>query len=169
VPVAELALSKLSRAVDAVIVAVRRDDAAIAGAARSLGMKVVVPDHATLGMGHSLAAGACTAVQLFPDARWLVVALADMPWVKGETVQILVDAARASDRITQPVCAGRGGHPVVFPVRYVPELSNCTGDTGARGVMQRHAADVLHLDVEDTGVLRDVDSPADLAQEPQQN
>ncbi len=161
--VAERSLIALSDAVDAVVVATRSDESSVAAIARRHGAQVVVSGYAHLGMGHSLAAGVEAALQRFPNVRWLVVALADMPWVKSTTIRSLIEKAVADDCIVQPGCDGQRGHPVVFPARYASELIGCSGDVGAREVLRAHAHDVFLMDVSDAGVLRDVDTPRDLA------
>jgi molybdenum cofactor cytidylyltransferase len=55
---------------------------------------------------------------------------------------------------------GRRGHPVGFSTELYSELVMLTGDEGARRLIARYPA--LGLDVEDPGVLVDVDTLADL-------
>ncbi len=161
--VAERSLVALAAAVDAVVVATRSDQNPVSDMARRRGAHVVVPAGASMGMGHSLSSAAETAARLFPDARCLLVALADMPWLKSETIRLLLDTALNEDCIVQPCFCGQRGHPVAFPIRYAEELAKCEGDTGARDVLRRHAPKVRLLDVDDAAVLRDVDVAGDLA------
>ena len=156
------ALDTLGGCVDAVVVVMRGEGGLIAQYARQAGARIVVAVAPERGMGHSLADGVHAIDEAFAGARWLVVALADMPWLQAATVNRLLDTARVQDRIVQPVFLGQGGHPVVFPRRYWPELMACQGDSGARDLLRRHALDVLRLDVTDAGVCRDVDVPQDL-------
>ena len=161
--VAERSFSALAQAVDAVVVAARAEDSAICRLAQTHGAPVVVPIEASLGMGHSLAAGVQLAMRHHASARWFAIALADMPWLRATTIRALVHHAATADRITRPLHAGQSGHPVIFPVRYAQELMQCHGDNGARDVLNGHAGDVVWLDVDDPGVLRDVDTPDDLS------
>ena len=48
--------------------------------------------------------------------------------------------------------------------KYFAELAECTGDVGARGVLERHMEDVYHIPVEDEEIFRDIDTPEDFAQ-----
>ena len=156
------ALDNLGGCVDAVVVVTRDEGSLIARYARQTDARVVVAVAPERGMGHSLADGVRAIHEAFAGARWLVVALAVMPWLQAATINSLLDAARVRDRIVQPMFLGQGGHPVVFPRRYWPELMACEGDSGARDLLRRHALDVLRLDVTDAGVCRDVDVPQDL-------
>ncbi len=85
-----------------------------------------------------------------------------MPWVSPATVAMLVTRSRTLDAIVQPTYNGDKGHPVVFPARYLSELAACGADVGAKNILRAHASNVLALDVDDAGVIRDVDVPEDI-------
>ena len=87
----------------------------------------------------------------------------DQPLLRRETVQTLLDTARAHPgSIIVPVRSdGRGGNPCFFPARFFPELTALTGDTGGRRVIAAHPEAVVHVPVHDTE-LADTDSPAAL-------
>jgi molybdenum cofactor cytidylyltransferase len=48
--------------------------------------------------------------------------------------------------------------PVYFPAAYFPALMALRGDSGARALLQRHAAEVTAVPVADLG---DLDTPSD--------
>lgn len=134
-----------------------------------LGCQIVnVPD-SPRGMGISLAAAARHLIQrpaaqmdgrnTAPQATACAVALADMPWLRPGTLQRLL-AHATGDRIVVPVYQGQRGHPVIFGTKFLPELAELGGDTGARALLVRHGA--LEVECDDAGILRDVDVPADL-------
>ncbi len=156
-------LDALSKAVDAVIVAVRDLDDEFALAARQSGAKVVQPEDADSGMGHSLAHLARIAIANYPLASTWIVALADMPWIQPDTLRVLLAESLRTNSIVQPHYGGAPGNPVVFPVRFAAELMQCAGDVGARAVLQAHPTQCRALEVDDPGVLRDVDLPEDVA------
>ena len=118
------------------------------------------PDHGA-GMGSSLAAGIAS---LADDVEGALVCLADMPGVRAAHLDALIDAFEpaAGRGICAPLHAGRRGHPVLFAARFFPELRSLGGDVGARSVLEAHAADFFGVEVDDPGVLRDVDTPDDL-------
>ncbi len=122
----------------------------------------LVVTHATdayLGMGHSLAAGIRAADQ--DGWRAAFVALADMPFVSARTLEALLGkmAAAADTAIIVPTCNGERGHPVGFARTYFEALSRLQGDAGARTVLESASGDIVSVDVDDTGVLRDLDTP----------
>lgn len=87
----------------------------------------------------------------------------DHPFVRGDTARALASAARATRApIALPVHAGRRGHPAWFARETWRELMT-VADGGARTVVRAYGARVLEVPVDDAGVLRDVDTRADLA------
>ncbi len=109
-----------------------------------------------LGMGYSIAAG----VAARPDAPGWLVLPGDMPLVQVATLQAV---ARGLD--AHPVAyaqyKGRRGHPVGFGPELYSELATLSGDDGARRLVARYPAQGIEVD--DAGVLIDVDTETDLA------
>ena len=126
---------------------------------RQHGASVTECPYAANGMGQSLA----WAIRATPLSQGWVVALADMPWVTTATTRLIVDALRRGDDLVAPSHRGVRGHPVGFSQRFYPELvatfRRRRGESHSAGARGRSA----HLETDDEGVLRDVDTPADLA------
>lgn len=157
-PLAVAAASRLIAAVPESIAVVRPGDDALAALLADKGLRIVECADAERGMGHSLAAGIAAASTA--DA-WLI-ALADMPSIKISTIAGLLAQLHAGSVLVAPFHAGRRGHPVGFTARFGAELLALCGDTGARDLLARHATVLTRLDVDDPGILIDVDMPADL-------
>ena len=138
------------------VVAVVRDEGEVSASLRALGCKVVVCDEADKGMGLSLAC----ALRQTADASGWVIALGDMPYVQPATVAALRDALLRGADVAVPVRSGRRGNPVGFGSRLLPELLQVEGDQGARALL--HAHPWAAVEVDDTGIHHDIDSPADL-------
>ena len=113
------------------------------------------PGHRGLGMGYSISLGVAARPQA---SGWLVLP-ADMPLVRPTTLQ-----AVARQLVQSPVVfaqfKGRRGHPVGFSAELYSELVALDGDEGARRIVARYPA--LGVEVDDPGVLVDVDTLADL-------
>ncbi|MFV3306097.1 nucleotidyltransferase family protein [Pseudomonas sp. NY15181] len=120
------------------------------------GCHVIHSPDAASGMGHSLAAGAASLQD--SDAQAVAILLGDMPWIAPETLRQLDEAATAST-ILFPLYDGQRGHPVLFGREFWPALTQLTGDEGARAVVQAHRGRCVVVEVNDPGVLRDVDTP----------
>ena len=121
---------------------------------------VLVPEvgstgQTALGMGYSIAAG----VGARPDADGWLILPGDMPRVQPETLQ-RVARELAAHAVVFAQYKGRRGHPVGFSGELYSELVALTGDEGARRVIARYPAFALNVD--DPGVLVDVDTVADL-------
>lgn len=118
------------------------------------------PD-AAHGMGHTLA----NAMTRLPTANYRSVAvlLGDMPWIHPQTLQRLLKASTA-EAIVFPVYQGQRGHPVLFGTRHWPALQQLHGDQGARRIIHAASQDCIAIEVNDSGVIRDADTPVALKQ-----
>ncbi len=98
------------------------------------------------------------------DVPWLLMALVDHPAVRAETVRGLAERADSAprDAIVVPMNRGRRGHPVVFGAGVFDELRSGPEAEGARGVVRRRPDRVIEWACDDVGILKDVDTPADL-------
>jgi molybdenum cofactor cytidylyltransferase len=57
---------------------------------------------------------------------------------------------------------GERGHPVGFSAAHRDALMTLSGDEGARSLVAHGGVELVRIDVDDPGVLRDVDAPGDL-------
>jgi molybdenum cofactor cytidylyltransferase len=152
------ACRNLLAAVPEVLAVVRPGDAQLAAALADAGARIVECADADEGMGASLACGVRTA----SDAGGWVIALADMPWIDAGTIARVAAAVAGGAVVAAPFHRGRRGHPVGFGRDCAAALAVLRGDDGAKAVVAAHAAAMLRIDVDDAGVLRDVDTPNDL-------
>jgi molybdenum cofactor cytidylyltransferase len=116
---------------------------------------VLSPGEAARGMGASIAAG----VSARGDAQGWLVLPADMPLVQPQTIR-KVAAALPDHALAYAQYQGRRGHPVAFSAELYSELVVLQGDEGARRLLARYPA--CAVDVDDPGVLVDIDTEADL-------
>src|SRR2546429_990354 len=86
----------------------------------------------------------------------------DMPFVAPATVRAVLDAYGRRPAIVSPRYRGKRGHPVALP----PSLRDEIRAAGARAtlheVIHAHADLRVDVDVEDRGIVRDVDRLDDL-------
>lgn len=118
------------------------------------------PDSAQ-GMAHSLS----NAIHKVKDWEAVIVFLGDMPFVQAETVDSIMGEyqfRKANKPIVLPTKDGERGHPVLFCQDYFEEIQALKGDRGARVVVDAHPDNVFTVEVLDPGVIRDIDTPADL-------
>ena len=119
--------------------------------------EVGVDGQTPLGMGYSIAMGVTARANA---AGWVILP-GDMPLVQPGSI-----AAVARQLNQHPVVyaqhKGRRGHPVGFAAELYSELAMLSGDDGARRLVSRYPA--LGLELNDPGVLVDVDTEGDLDQ-----
>jgi CTP:molybdopterin cytidylyltransferase MocA len=143
---------------DAVVV-VRPDADAILEeiAAARFGRAVVNPDPAR-GQLSSLVTGLDTIDE--PRVVAALVTLVDVPLVASATVAALIARApRSSAGIVRATYRHRHGHPVVFKRELFDVLRRADPAAGAKSVLRAHA--IEDVDVDDPGVVEDVDTPDD--------
>jgi molybdenum cofactor cytidylyltransferase len=157
-PLAVAALRNLRGAVPRVVAVVRPGAADLERVLRENGAEVTPCRRADEGMGTTLA----HAVRASGEADGWVVALADMPFIRPDTIRRVVDRLAAGAGIVAPVWRGQRGHPVGFALHLRAGLERLTGDTGARDLLDAQRASLELVDCDDPGVVRDVDTPADL-------
>ena len=118
------------------------------------------PDSAR-GMAHSLA----NAIHEKHEWEAAVVLLGNMPYLKPATIEAVVNAwqtHKEEDPIVFPKHGDKLGHPVVFPRVYFEDIEALEGDVGAKAVIEAHKDKVLTVEVDDPGILLDIDTPDDL-------
>ena len=157
-PIGVAAARSLIQAVPNSIAVVRPDDHRLIEAFSALGLKIVENPLADEGMGTSLAAGVSAAA----NANGWLTSLADMPWIRPETIHMLADRLQNGASMVAPVYGGRRGHPVGFAHRWGENLRTLSGDEGARSLISEHADDLVLQTTMDAGVLADIDHPSDL-------
>ena len=87
----------------------------------------------------------------------------DHPFVTVDAVRAIMDAAkRTRAPIVLPVFEGRRGHPVYFSRDCWRDLATVR-EGGARAVVHARAADIVEVPVNNIGVVRDIDTRADMA------
>jgi len=101
---------------------------------------------------------------LAPEVSAALIHLTDHPMVKATTFAAVVDAHRQSGKpIVIARHDGRRGHPVLFDRSMFTELLDAPEDQGARVVVNADASRIVYADVDDPGILLDLDTPEDLA------
>jgi len=114
------------------------------------------PGGEQLGMGYSISSGVAAS---HDAAGWLILP-GDMPIVQAATLRAVAEQL-GQHPVVYAQYHGRRGHPVAFASELYSELTGLRGDEGARRLVARYPA--FGLEVDDAGVLIDVDTEADLA------
>jgi molybdenum cofactor cytidylyltransferase len=112
------------------------------------------PDY-EMGMTTSLQVG-IRALGAGVDGAMLF--LVDHPRVTPGVIEELLLAFQPGE-IAVPVWGGRRGHPVLFSRTVLDEILELGPSEGANLVVRRDRARVRHVEVEDPGILDDIDTP----------
>lgn len=136
-------------------------DLAAAGGLQHPRVHQVINPDPSRGMFSSIQSGLAASATAGGDP--VLVLPADMPFVTPATIRLVADECA---RVNRPVVAthgGRRGHPLALPGNLVPGLLSATATGSLKEALASLVVDVTHLELDDAGVLRDVDVPADLA------
>ncbi len=115
-----------------------------------------------LGMLSSLKVGLRALAESPADITGVLAWPVDHPLVRPATVaRLLEEHAAHPGRAIVPRFEGRGGHPALFARTLWPALLALPDDGGARGLYERQPRAVVRIDVDDPGVVHDVDTPDD--------
>ncbi|MDA0835729.1 MAG: nucleotidyltransferase family protein [Planctomycetota bacterium] len=87
---------------------------------------------------------------------------ADHPLLDRDILAELLTAWQNSPTPIQvPVYGGKRGHPVFFRWETVADLRSLPGDVGVNALLKQRPELVTTVDVDDEGILIDLDTPAD--------
>lgn len=162
-PVGLAAAQHLLQALPASIAIVRPDAHVLAELLEQAGLKVVRCGEHQLQMADSLAAAVRYASTSEEATDGYVIALADMPFIRPATIRAVADSLAAGASIIVPTYLGQRGHPVAFAPRFRAALLRLQGDEGARSILRAHPQEIEMLACDDPGILRDIDTPDELA------
>jgi molybdenum cofactor cytidylyltransferase len=159
VAIAVQAARHLRSEVPNVVAVVRPNSVDLAQALSGEGCEIVVCENAAEGMGASLACAARAA----GAADGYLIALADMPFVRRTSIAAVREALAAGASLAAPYWRARRGHPIGLSKRFYADLLALRGDAGARDLLAANEGRLVKIPVGDPGVLRDIDTPDDLA------
>jgi len=84
----------------------------------------------------------------------------DQPLVLADTVDRIIEAWKKRHApIVVPVYHGKRGHPTLFSTKLSQELMHAPESEGARAVVHAHEKAVVEVEVDDAGILTDIDTP----------
>jgi CTP:molybdopterin cytidylyltransferase MocA len=142
-----------------ILVVGRPDDEELRRAVQRLSPRTEFVPNAHHDRGQLTSIVAAVNVIDHPGIRGLMVMPVDLPMVRAETFELLLQAAaRHPFSIVRASCRERHGHPVIFDRASFEALRRADPAIGAKQVLQSHISRVLNIDVPDEGVLTDIDT-----------
>ncbi|HCY41515.1 MAG TPA: molybdenum cofactor cytidylyltransferase [Prolixibacteraceae bacterium] len=111
------------------------------------------------GMHTSVIAG----VNALPEsAKAAAFFLGDQPLISPEVVVKVVEEWQNSGKgIVIPLYAGKRGHPPLYDLKFRNELQNLDPSVGLRSVAQRFQDEIIEVETECPGILKDIDTKED--------
>ena len=93
------------------------------------------------------------AVMVFPG---------DKPWITPDVVNLLIESYRHEKKgIVIPVYMTRRGHPVLIDLKYRNEVAMLDPDEGLRSLAGLFPDDVMEVNTDTPGILKDIDTYED--------
>ena len=153
IPMLIASAQTLVRALPDSIVVINQSMATCTTQLEALGLKVVLNENSESGIGSSISCG----IRASDNASGWLVFLADMPYIKSETISLLVKKMGDGEKIVAPVFNKQRGHPVGFSRCYLNELIALNEDIGARNIINKYQDNIELVSVNDEGVVKDID------------
>jgi len=124
------------------------------------GIRIIVNKAYQEGMGSSLRVGIGA---IGSDTQAALIVLADQPFVRSATLDRMIEHYQGfRPQIILPTYRGFRGNPVLLDRSVFAEVATVRGDIGCRAIFGNHLEEIARLEVDDPGILLDVDTPEDL-------
>jgi len=157
-PMILVSAAKLVSVLPNSIVVINRTLDSLTTQLEQMGLRVVINEQAEQGMGSSIACGVGASDSA---SGWLIM-LADMPYIKTDTIKVLLEKLKEGAGMVAPILNKQRGHPVGFSQCYKNELLALNEDRGARQVLKNHQSELELISINDEGTLIDVDQAIDV-------
>jgi molybdenum cofactor cytidylyltransferase len=91
-----------------------------------------------------------------------VIFQGDQPEIGPEVINLVIGEGKKSEKgIIVPVSNNKRGHPLFIIRKYFAEVTRLDPDFGLRGLQTLFPDDILEVDVDDTSILKDIDTRED--------
>ena len=129
----------------------------VAGYVEGTGARYVVNDQYEEGRTSSIKTGLRAVSDKTKDILLIGV---DQPRTPGIVARVVDAHIAARSLLTSPRYMGRGGHPLMFSARLMPELRLISErNQGLREVFERHRAEITEVHIDDPVVRLDLNTP----------
>ena len=101
----------------------------------------------------------CGFRNLISNSDAILVFQGDQPLIAAEVVNKVIEAYRAADKgIVIPTCNKKRGHPILIDKKYRNEIEKLDAREGLRSLSSLVPDDVLEIETDSEGILRDFDT-----------
>jgi molybdenum cofactor cytidylyltransferase len=117
------------------------------------------PDFAEGEMLSSIQAG---LAEVKPEVEAVLVGLGDQPQVQERSVRLVVEEyTKSGASLVVPSYQKRRGHPWLVTRPHWDEILRMSPSETLRDFLNRHANEIRYVEVNDPGILKDLDTPED--------
>ncbi|MFH0756408.1 MAG: nucleotidyltransferase family protein [Bacteroidota bacterium] len=149
---------QLSR-VDSILVVLGADHEKVRKVIDPLPVEVCCNENHESGM---LSSVLCGFNALPEETGSVLIFLGDQPGIPPQVTNAVIDAYNDSLRgIVIPVYNNRRGHPLLVDYKYKREIGRLDFESGLRSLMHHFPEDVLEVEVNEPGILMDIDTKED--------
>jgi len=115
------------------------------------------PNYARGEMLSSLQAG---LADLRPEVEAALIGLGDQPQVQERSVRLVVEEyIKSGASLIVPSFQLRRGHPWLVARPHWDEILHMAPPETLRGFLHQHANDIRYVEIDDPGILKDLDTP----------
>lgn len=123
---------------------------------RNMSVKYCYNDNYKEGM---LSSVQCGFRNLPSDHKAVLVFQGDQPLITPMAINTVIDAYLSSGKgIVIPVYKEKRGHPLLIDIKYREEVEKLNPSEGLHSLSYKFAKDVLEVDTNESGILRDFDT-----------
>jgi len=134
---------------------------------KGLNLRFVINEDYELGMSSSVIRG---VKAVSSEADLVAIHPGDVPYIKVMTIRTLVYHARellkssnAFILVPRLSSSMRGGHPLIIGRGLLEEVYRISeAELGLKGFLKRNADKIRYYDIDDAGILKDIDTLEDL-------
>ena len=84
------------------------------------------------------------------------ISLGDMPAINYNTYDQLI-GYKKNQKIIVPMFKDQKGNPVLFPKSFEKNILSISGDYGAKKILENNKKQVLNIEINDPGIIKDLD------------
>jgi molybdenum cofactor cytidylyltransferase len=96
------------------------------------------------------------------DTSAVMVMLGDQPFIPNSVINKLINVYQKTGKgIILPVYNKKRGHPVLIDMKYRDEVKQINPDESLRVLIHSHNDDILEVEVDAPGILKDIDTIED--------
>lgn len=146
-------LPELTGNIDVTVVSVYTE---ILDYAKEHGFRSVFGEDSEKGISYSIKSAIKSFQNIYRDDYFMFI-VADQPYISVETLNKILNKIRCGAEL---VCASYGdvsGNPVAFSAKYLPELSNLSGDKGGKSIINSNLTKCVFVEVSEKCELFDID------------